>query len=52
MQRSWDRVLASARALIGRLHPDDELQIVYDYVNGNTIEEEINQYALVDPSLF
>ena len=28
MQRTWDRVLASARMLIDRLHPDDELQIV------------------------
>ncbi|HJL17689.1 MAG TPA: VWA domain-containing protein, partial [Sandaracinaceae bacterium LLY-WYZ-13_1] len=28
MQRSWDRVLASARMLIQRLHPDDTLQIV------------------------
>jgi Ca-activated chloride channel family protein len=28
MQRSWERVLAAARALIGRLHADDELQIV------------------------
>lgn len=28
MQRSWDRVLAAARMLIGRLSPDDELHIV------------------------
>ncbi|MEC7520292.1 MAG: VWA domain-containing protein, partial [Myxococcota bacterium] len=28
MQRTWERVLASARLLIERLQPDDELQIV------------------------
>ncbi len=31
---------------------NDELQVVYDFLNGNTIEDEVNQYALVDPSFF
>jgi len=45
-------VVADAATTQATNEINDELQIVYDYVNGNSIEEEINQYALVDPSLF
>lgn len=30
----------------------DELQIIHDFLNGNTVDDELDMYALVDMEIF
>ncbi|MBD3392667.1 MAG: hypothetical protein GF418_11290 [Chitinivibrionales bacterium] len=43
---------AAARAVQAEAEIEDELQTVHDFINAETIEDEVDRYALVDPSFF